>query len=502
MNPATSNTETELKFDADLEFDLPRSFPGLTEVTRRDVHLSAVYWDTVDLRLLSWGSTLRHRGASDASEFGWTLKIPAPLKTPGAVVRNEVSTPGEPNTPPPELVSLVRTLLFSSDFSSDLTPVASIATRRRIVELSAGGPDPLLELADDLVESEVAGAPGPRFRQIEVELLDPIATGPLSEVGDHLGRAGLRPSRTSSKLRRVLGDHPSLLSTPERLGDDATVSQFLSSMIGASARQLLINDPGVRHGKDPEFIHQARVATRRLRSDLKTFGPLLDRDQTGALRAELKWLGGLLGEVRDTQVLEERFVDQGAQLHAEPELVAEVTAALADRAREGHRRLVDEMNGDRYTVLIADLLRWTNEPPVEQTPLSGQPAAKTVRRLARRQWKRSRAMARQLDASASDTQLHDLRRRLKGARYAAQTSRVVGARTKGFTGALGELQDHLGELHDSVVELEYLSAESSRLSPDAAVLASQFRQLAEHHRARLRTDWRQESKTLRKLRFD
>ena len=33
------------------------------------------------------------------------------------------------------------------------------------------------------------------------------------------------------------------------------------------------------------------------------------------------------------------------------------------------------MYGDRYTVLIADLLRWTNEPPVEQTPLPGQPAA-------------------------------------------------------------------------------------------------------------------------------
>jgi CHAD domain-containing protein len=60
---------------------------------------------------------------------------------------------------------------------------------------------------------------------------------------------------------------------------------------------------------DARAIHRTRVATRRLRSTLRVFGPLLTvaSEDVEAAGEELRWYGGLLGEVRDRQVQRARF---------------------------------------------------------------------------------------------------------------------------------------------------------------------------------------------------
>ena len=70
----------------------------------------------------------------------------------------------------------------------------------------------------------------------------------------------------------------------------------------------------MRLDTDPEGVHQARVATRRLRSDLRTFRPLLDREWASALRTELDWLARELGVVRDGDVMLERMRTHASQL--------------------------------------------------------------------------------------------------------------------------------------------------------------------------------------------
>ena len=74
-------------------------------------------------------------------------------------------------------------------------------------------------------------------------------------------------------------------------------------MIAVQVGELIAHDPGTRLGDDPEELHQARVATRRLRAVLRAARPLLDPGWTESLRAELSWLGGALGPVRDLDVL-------------------------------------------------------------------------------------------------------------------------------------------------------------------------------------------------------
>ena len=57
-------------------------------------------------------------------------------------------------------------------------------------------------------------------------------------------------------------------------------------------------------------MHKMRVGTRRLRSALATFRPLLDRAVTDPIRDELKWIAGELGGARDAEVLRERLLER------------------------------------------------------------------------------------------------------------------------------------------------------------------------------------------------
>ena len=74
-------------------------------------------------------------------------------------------------------------------------------------------------------------------------------------------------------------------------------------MLETQYRAIVEHDAGTRLGRDPEELHKMRVATRRLRAFLRTGRPLLDADWAEALRLELRWLGGVLGPVRDLDVL-------------------------------------------------------------------------------------------------------------------------------------------------------------------------------------------------------
>ena len=98
------------------------------------------------------------------------------------------------------------------------------------------------------------------------------------------------------------------------LGDAATVADVIKVALGSSVERLFEHEAAVRSGEDPEDVHQARVAARRMRSDLRTFRDFVDTQWANDLRAELQWLGGELGEVRDIEVMLERLRADVAQL--------------------------------------------------------------------------------------------------------------------------------------------------------------------------------------------
>src|SRR5205823_12247616 len=141
-------------------------------------------------------------------------------------------------------------------------------------------------------------------------------TALIEAVTARLVEAGCRDEPAVPKVVRALGHRA--LEPPDlvvgQLDDTAVAGELVRTAMAASDERLVRHDPGVRIGDDTEDVHQARVATRRLRSDLRTFSSLIDGDWAASLTDELRWLGGDLGAVRDADVLAERLRRQASLL--------------------------------------------------------------------------------------------------------------------------------------------------------------------------------------------
>ena len=212
----------------------------------------------------------------------------------------------------------------------------------------------------------------------------------------------------------------------------------------------------------PDALHRMRVATRRLRSALATFRPLLDRERTDPLRDELRWLAGVLGVARDAEVMHARLRDL---LAAEPdELVDDdvrqrVDRLMTERYRAAHDAVLEALDGDRYRRLVAALEELAAAPPFR--PAAEDDAADVLPRLVRRTWRRlhraMRAAERAPRGPERDELLHRVRKDAKRSRYAAEAVRPVAGRdARRYAKAVARLQESLGDLQDGVVTRQVL----------------------------------------------
>ncbi len=220
--------------------------------------------------------------------------------------------------------------------------------------------------------------------------------------------------------------------------------------------RLLAHDPGVRLGDDPEQVHQARVATRRLRSDLRTFRPLLVPEWDEALRDELAWLGAELGAVRDTEVLLELLRSKVAQLAPPDRPIGEhLLARLVEHWERARIELLEALRSPRYARLLDRLVDAARKPAL--LPDADAPATEVLPPLARRPWAKLRRSVEELPDVPPDPQLHQVRIRAKRSRYAAEAvAPALGHRAKRFAKAVARLQDILGNHQDAVVAAAWL----------------------------------------------
>jgi CHAD domain-containing protein len=289
---------------------------------------------------------------------------------------------------------------------------------------------------------------------------------------------------TPARQRRVLPR----IAVPD-LPDDPTAADAVRRAIAASVDRLVRHDPVVRRGVDPEGVHQARVATRRLRSDLRTFSSLLDAQWTQRLRDELSEFAALLGAVRDADVLLQRLRDAAATLpEAERQGAEAVLADLVATRTSDRARLLAAMRDPRYDALLADLAAAAARPVVVEE--AAEPAASVLPPLAARPWRRLNRAVRALGDEPPDAALHEVRILAKRARYAAEAvAPVVGQQATDFARAVAKLQEVLGDHHDAVVAQGWLREAAGR-HPEAAFAAGTLAGLEQAEAARCRAGWR------------
>lgn len=304
---------------------------------------------------------------------------------------------------------------------------------------------------------------------------------------------GENEPRTHAKAGSGVG--PPAFAPPDvvvpSLGSDPTGAEVVRHAIAASVSRLFEHLPAARIGDDPEAVHQARVATRRLRSDLRTFEPLLDEAWARQLRADLRSLAGALGRVRDADVLDRRLSET---LTGHPEIdeqegrvIRAVLGAERDTARGDLTRHLDH---DRAAGLFERLLDATSSVPVRET--ANHPGRAILPRLVAKSWRRLGAAVEALDETPTDASLHRVRILAKRVRYASETvAPGVGKKARRFASAATEIQDALGDLHDAVVGARWLEQVArARPSAQTSFAAGRLAQQLQDDVSHLGAAWR------------
>lgn len=482
--------ETERKLAGWAGFELPELdgvADGVVATALAEQQLVATYYDTADLRLARAGISVRYR-TGEGAKGKWTVKLPDGDSGP-SLVRREIDVNAPGRAVPEAVASLVRAHVRSSL----LAPVGELHTRRRRVELRSGAGTPLVEIADDEVSVLDGGRVALRFREIEVEVLDPAGESIVDRTVDVLVAAGAAPADQTPKIVRALG--PRALAPPEvtapELDQSASSADVVRAAIASGYLRLLQHDPGVRLGGDPEDVHQARVAARRLRSDLRTFRSLLDAERVAPLRDELQWLGTELGHVRDADVLQERLRDQAGRLPAIDARPATALLRRLDGERASARTtMLAALSSDRYLRLLDALVAAVHRPPV--TDDADAPARRALPEIVRGPWKHLQKAVESLGDRPEDAALHDVRIRAKRTRYAAEAAApVLGKPATRFAKAVAGVQSVLGDLQDAVVAEEWLRTAAAKGPAQQAMVAGQLIAAQRESMAASRRDWPQ-----------
>ncbi|OKJ76315.1 CYTH and CHAD domain-containing protein [Streptomyces sp. CB02460] len=445
--------EIERKYEATDATRLPDlgRVAGVGSVAHEGVmELDAVYYDTDDLRLAAGNVTLRRRtGGSDA---GWHLKLPV-----AEGVRDEIRAPLSDRVPA-RLTALIRSRVLDAP----VVPVVRLVSVRDVHVLLDGDGAPLAELSVDevLAERLHGGDRTAAWTEIEAELADDGDPTFLDTVGRALEEAGIRPSTAPSKLARALTETGPDATRP-REDEPRTAGDHVLRYVRRQAEAIVALDPAVRRGV-PDSVHKMRVATRRLRSALRTYRRVLDPEATRPLGAELKWLAGELGVDRDQEVLDARLRARLAEL-PRPLVIGPARARLRLRSaaeRGGSlRRTTAVLDSARHLDLLRALEALLAAPPL-LPGAAGEPGDELVRAV-RKDHKRLAgrvAHALELEPGADrDAALHSARKAAKRARYAAEAARpALGKPAKKAAKRLKAVQSLLGDHQDGVVARETL----------------------------------------------
>jgi CHAD domain-containing protein len=195
------------------------------------------------------------------------------------------------------------------------------------------------------------------------------------------------------------------------------------------------------------------------------------------MREELAWVGELLGSVRDTDVLIEGIEELATEHALEPTAVSAIVTELEEDRRGRHAKLVEGLGSGRYVKLVDALIDADVAPPLTDESGSDRRARARLRKLVRKSWRRVARGVAGLAAHPSDADLHEIRKRAKRARYAAELATDALHEEAGpFAERLADLQDVLGELPDTVVAKQRLTmlVRQGRLTGEAAFAAGRL----------------------------
>ena len=227
----------------------------------------------------------------------------------------------------------------------------------------------------------------------------------------------------------------------------------LGAIVRECLRQIADNVPGLVAEDDPEWVHQMRIGTRRLRSCLSLVAKIAGRAAVAPLTAEVRWLAGILGATRDLDVLAtETLPPLAAAVTRDPaaaggmKRLGRTLAAHRRAARAVAREAVTSRRFQRLLLAAGSLSATLDKGGGEHG--TGREFADAL--LAKRHGNLV-ALGAELE-HATPEERHAVRVAAKKLRYVAEffSPGDAGKRNRRYLKTLARLQGALGRWHDAV----------------------------------------------------
>lgn len=291
----------------------------------------------------------------------------------------------------------------------------------------------------------------------------------------------------------------------DKLTGSSSMVEAGRDYVAEQLKKMREAEPTAREGKDREGVHDMRVASRRLRENLRLLGETaFDQAETDALRKQLKRLTRTLGEARDTDVFLEHLDTYDAQLPInERSGLAPLRKELKKRYKRSHKALKKLLNDPKTQKLYDQLERFaaTDKVIADCTDLdSAAVAPSLVRHFAGSAiWRRYEGVLAYdtvVDPETSQEILHQLRMAFKRLRYTIEFFEdALPITIKVMHEQLVQAQDDLGAIHDDYAANLYMTQTVlDTKKPDEALL--KYRDSRETDSRKMREDFLQRWKSL------
>lgn len=451
--------EVELKLDLAGTADADvRTLPCLAGTAPAVLPQFAIYYDTPGGKLARAGVSLRVRRSADR----WIQTVKRTSPSEGLFQRGEWEweVPDER----PDLARL-EDLPFDLDgtlakLARKLEAVLRTEIERTSWMLERDGNRLQVDLDRGQLSSGDRSAP---VAEVEFELLDG-SPATLTDVGREV--AACLPARLGvlSKADRGAALRDGKLGAPRkadpvRVTADMRVADAFATIGQACLRHYRQNEDVVLAERQPEALHQARVALRRLRAAFALFKPVIAKDDAyPALRAELRWFTAQLGDARNLDVYLKR------------DLPDEERQAMSLAREQAYDRVLDAMNQARSRLLVIELAGWLALGSWRGGRRAERPIPSFAGKRLDRLWGAVEPTGRNLE-QMDEEERHRLRIEVKKMRYAAEffTDLYPSSKAKKqFVAAIEDLQESLGLLNDIATARTLTSASDAVAAQEQA----------------------------------
>lgn len=438
--------EVELKFELDRRAaKKARRHPLLADSSSQTRSIRSVYFDTNKGKVHKAGYSLRVRQDEDDR---CTQTVKTNGGGAGLFDRGEWEAPVDHLAP--ERKALRRTPLGKlKKLDQELEPTVCSAVERTTWLIERDG-----SLVEVVLDSGTisAGDQDEAFHELELELRDgpaDVMFGLAQQLADAipLEIGVLSKEERGRMLAEGAFDHEQRASEPG-IRRDLNAAQAFALIVHECVRHFRLNQALIIAERDPEALHQARVAIRRLRTAFSLFRPAIRQASLEPLRRELKDFIEPFGEARNLDVFLDRCAD---------ELGWRDRRKLKSARDDSYDRVIESLSHPRSRSMLLDLVQWTASPDWQKKSASG-PIEKFAAMQLDAVWKKVGARASRV-GDLREKELHRLRIDIKKMRYAVEFLAPLYRRkkTRRFGASLEAMQDCLGLIHDDMVSRQIVA---------------------------------------------